>query len=769
MFNGRPDIEGGAGIVGLFLNPLPFRFAIGNESWIDLARKVFENEKVLYSHRLYPASQINVDVGGITIDSLFNFTDFHPYRDIIGREDFRLIDVNGSDQTYFEMTAQFSVDLRRNLHLSLEFSFEEPCSQRVKSLRGSYLRALTAIAASPQAENSSIDSIAEFEQRWRRPRSVRGKDHASQNSIGDLFTFQAKQTPNKTAIIDADKKIDFSQLESASNQLAHYLISQGVREGSRILVLGDRSLETVLAFLGIMKAGAEYIPLEKGAPKAQVSTIFEAARIDLTIATYCKGIDDDGMVHLPEIAPILAAQPVTSPRVSLGKKALAYTMFTSGSTGEPKGVSVSHGAVLNRLRWMWNEFPFLLDDVLGFRTPLGFVDSVWELYGGLLKGVPIVILPTECSIQADKLEAAIDATNITRLALVPTILKRLLDDGFGSSAKSPASRLRVLTVSGEPFPASIAQEVRGRFPGTTLINLYGSTEVSADVTYHVVETECQNAIVPIGKPIDNTVLYVVGDNFALVPDGIPGELLVGGENLAEGYLGREDLTSDRFVANPFGTFGKLFRTGDLVRYGNDGSLHFLGRIDRQLKIRGVRVEPAQVEAAVCAHPEVRAAAVVATQDFPSRLLCYVETSIDSYAVSLKLRRFLLDQLTTAMIPDQFIAVSELPLNSSGKIDRSKLQVNDGQSRQYIAPEGPVEEELAELWRDLLRLDNLSASDDLFDLGGNSLHVIQLKGRIAAVFGVVLSVRQLFSKPVLRDMALDIETSILRAAGRNPAD
>ncbi|HEV3039095.1 MAG TPA: amino acid adenylation domain-containing protein [Candidatus Angelobacter sp.] len=769
MGNGRPEVEGSDEVVGLFLNALPFRLDVGHGSWLDLIRRVFQEEQVILEHRVYPFSKIQEDCGNLRIDSLFNFTDFHPYRSLPRDEHFELLEVTGSDHTYFPMTAQFSLTMKnRELRLSLDFCYCRPPFAFLESVAELYRRILCAIAFTPEQPHARLGHLTQAESRLLVDRN-KTEQPRNESTIHSLFARWVASTPAATALLGPDRNITFTELNSAANRLAHLLRRRGVRSGARIVVSTERSPEAVLGFLAVLKAGALYIPLQPNVPRERANTIFHAAGAQFHLVISGAGVSISGVeeIYLKGVQDELGRLPDSDPPIHVLPEAPAYVLFTSGSSGTPKGVCMSHGAILNRLHWMWRSFPFAANDVIGFRTPLIFVDSVWEVFGGLLAGIPTAVLPQEVSVDADALEEAIAKYSVTRLTLVPTLLKRLLDDGLAVHSPARLSTLRLLSVSGEPFPRAYADELLRRLPKIRLLNLYGSTEVSGDVTYYEVAAEEHTSegpapIIPIGKPIDNTTLYVVGSELQPVGDGVPGELLVGGANLANGYLDRDDLTAERFIVGSFAEAQgqRLFRTGDLVRYDSNGVLHLLGRLDRQVKVRGIRIEPAEIEATLLRYPAVRGAAVIMTQEAPGRLICYVESTLAPDRIGSEFRRFLLDYLPMAMIPDQFVQVDRLPLNSSGKVDYRSLISRSIPAAPIHAQgviEGPVERELATLWQQVLNRQHVTAYDDFFDLGGNSLNVIQLLGRTRAIFGIEITLRDVFDAPVLRNLAARIES------------
>ncbi len=435
-------------------------------------------------------------------------------------------------------------------------------------------------------------------------------------------------------------------------------------------------------------------------------------------------------------------------------------VYTSGSTGRPKGVAMPHRPTLNRFAWMWREFPFERDEVMCQKTALSFVDAVWEIFGPLLAGVPLVIIGNDVLLEPKAFLGALDRHGITRLLVVPSLLKTVVDADIDLMAAAP--RLKMLFTSGERIPARLARAFRAKAPHVTLINLYGSSEVAADVTCEIVD-KVDTDDVPIGRPIDNIRLYVLDASRNLVPPGQMGELHVGGEGLAAGYHGRPDLSAERFLPDPFSDAdgARMFATGDLVHHLPDGRLVFRGRSDHQVKIRGSRVELGEVETALASQPGVAEAVAVARADDDGEMMLAAFITVQDGAKlgERDLRHALSQSLPGYTVPAQIRVLDQMPLNANGKIDRSAL--SDILAQIVPVETGPkpttrTESEMLEIWRSTLKRGDIGPNDDFFDLGGYSLLAVKLFARIRRRFGVDMPISTLLGAPSAHLLAGEVE-------------
>jgi amino acid adenylation domain-containing protein len=597
-------------------------------------------------------------------------------------------------------------------------------------------------------------------------------DYPRDCRIDEAFTAVARSSPNAIALVQAGQTIHYAELDHRSNQIARALMARGIPAEAPVGVCMPRSVDTYVAILGILKAGHPYVPLDVSQPTSRLHRL----------------IDDCGCGQILTQRALAHALPATIETILLDPDSaiwtcsrdtplaprrgseVAYVIYTSGSTGDPKGVMGTHRGCMNRLEWMYRAWPFLPGEVCCHKTALGFVDSIWEMFGPLLAGVPVAIASDDDVLDPERLLTLLAEVDATRLVLVPTLLGALLDQAPDLAARLP--RLRHWTTSGEYLSAELAARFKQACPGAILLNLYGSTEVAADATWHEVRELNNNSPVPIGRPISNTWVYILDGHLEPVPIGVKGQIYVGGDCLAAGYWRSADLAAERFVPGTFDLGpSRLFATGDLGRFLADGSIEYLGRLDRQVKIRGYRIEPGEVEMHLAAHPDVRKAVVAATSGAlgqARKLVAYVVGRSNRAPLAEELRAFLRARLPHYMVPADFVEMQELPLLPSGKVDLRALPPhcdNANASRRLVEPRSPTEAQLAALWCELLEVPEVGVTDNFFDVGGDSLLALQLLARIREQLEVDIAVRSLFDTPTIDRLALEIETA--KANGRTP--
>jgi amino acid adenylation domain-containing protein len=481
-------------------------------------------------------------------------------------------------------------------------------------------------------------------------------------------------------------------------------------------------------------------------------------------------VERDRRLDLDSVRDLVACEAGDNPLPSVVSD-LAYLIYTSGSTGRPKGVMGTHRGALNRFQWMWARYPFEPGEVSCQKTSLSFVDSVWETFGPLLAGVPSVIAGSDDAKDAARLIELLALNRVTRIVLVPSLLRAMFETGLDLGSALPD--LKYWVSSGEALPSELGQRVAQLDPPRIFINLYGSSEVSADATYYELGENLGTATVPIGRPIANMRAVVLDRYLRPAPIGVAGELYVGGAGLAWGYIGASDLTAERFVPDSFAAEpgSRLYRTGDLVRVLPGGALEYMGRADNQVKIRGFRVEVEEIEMALAEHPVIRHAGVVmsGTSGDPA-LTAYLVLRKDQEPTVGDLRAFLKTKLPEYMIPSSFVAVAEIPLSPNGKIGRRELQTFHAgealaQEQPFLAPRTTIEEVVAGIWSEVLGLDQVGVLNSFFDLGGNSLMITQILSRVRAVFGVEIPLPELVREPTVEHLARSIEAAL---SGEDPA-
>ena len=636
-----------------------------------------------------------------------------------------------------------------------------------------WMRLLEGAARDSSLRVSQLPLLSEQERsqivvEWNQTRS----QYAQSGGIHDLFNAQFERTPDNTAVREGERRLSFRQLQERSNRLAHYLRKLGASTGTRVALCVDRSFDMFVGLLGILKTGAAYVPLDPSHPPGRMASLLEDAKPAVLI-TQQKLLANAPVHRIPTVIldadwHKIARASADFPASDVQSDDPAYVLYTSGSSGKPKGVEGTHRGAMNRMRWMWERYPFEAGEVCCQKTNVGFVDSVWEIFGPLLAGVPSVILPTEVVRDPEELLQILAGEGVTRIVLVPSLLRALLDHAPNLQERVP--RLKLWSCSGEALSGELAGRFRQGFPEATLLNIYGSSEVAADVTWHEVleKEEDIGATVPIGKPISNTQMYVLDPHRNPVPVGVRGEIYVGGDGLALGYWNRAVLTAERFVENPIAPeqSKRLYRTGDLGRWRGDGEIEYLGRVDGEVKLRGMRIDLGEIESVLVSHAGLREAAVERVEEGgEARLVAYLVAEDGEKADGRELRQYLRSKLPEHMVPARFVQVAELPLLSSGKVNRRALATAEGvvlSEQGTVAPRTAVEQKLAGMWREVLKVGKVGVDQNFFELGGHSLLVLQVMVRIRREFDVELGVRTMFEEPTIAELAIEVEKA--RAMG-----
>jgi amino acid adenylation domain-containing protein len=597
--------------------------------------------------------------------------------------------------------------------------------------------------------------------------------------LHERFAEQARRTPQAMALRDDDAAFTYRELDVQTNRLAWHLISLGVRPGEPVGLGLERSADAIVAILGILKAGAAWLPLDPAQPLERLAAMAEDSGLTALVSTSSLAgafgplatVLPAGtrLVLLDVDAPALAARPDRSPAIDLPGNALAYVIYTSGSTGRPKGVCCTHAGVVNVIDQQQKLAPIPPGLVCSQWASLSFDASVLEIFTPYLSGGSLDVVPERVRTDGRSLAAWMAERRIGRAYVPPALLA-----DFAAGCAASAVPMARLETGAEPVPLAPLVEIAARCPGAQVLDCYGPTEAAVSITFWKLPAEPpREAFAPIGRPIANTRVYVLSAAGEPAPLGVPGELHLAGVGLAHGYLGRPDLTAERFVPDPFSRIPgeRMYRTGDLTRWMADGNLAFLGRVDDQVKIRGIRIEPGEIAAALRHVPGVREA-VVAVRPDPHgewRLVAWVVPEAEMNGeLAPMLRNALRTRLPEAMIPSAFVALDALPLTPNGKVDRAGLPVPAWERKsaagdEHVAPRTLVEEMLADLWSDLLGVPGIGVRDSFFDLGGHSLKAGQLVLRVRDLFGVDLPVSTVFEGPTIEAMAVAVGRRLVEEA------
>jgi amino acid adenylation domain-containing protein len=584
------------------------------------------------------------------------------------------------------------------------------------------------------------------------------KNYFRDKSIHQLFEEQVEYTPDAIAVVFQEQNLTYQQLNHRANQVAQYLQTLGVGAETLVGICIDPSLEMVVGLLGILKAGGAYVPLSPAYPQERLAFMLTDTQISVVLTQ--KELVDKLPQHEARVIcldtdwEIINQQTSEKPNSSVKPENLAYVMYTSGSTGQPKGVSVVHRGVV-RLVKETNYISFTNTEVFLQLAPISFDASTFEIWGCLLNGGRLVIYPSNTP-SLNELGQVIQQYQVTTLWLTAGLFHLMVDENIHG-----LKPLRQLLAGGDVLSVPHVQKFLQTVENCKLINGYGPTEnTTFTCCYHITEPINPNVSIPIGRPIANTQVYILDHNLQPVTMGATGELYIGGDGLARGYLNRPELTKEKFIPNHFSRDleARLYKTGDLARYLPDGNIEFLGRIDNQVKIRGFRIELGEIEREIAQHPHVRENMVLARQDRTGekRLVAYIVPHQHSTYRQETIRSFLQQQLPEYMLPSAFVVLESLPLNANGKVDRHKLpdpsQERPQLEQVYVAPQTDLQRQLASIWSDLLKIEPVGIDDNFFDLGATSTLIMQVALQIQQKLGIDLSVVKLFQYPTIAGLA-----------------
>lgn len=737
--SGRTD-EAMQDMVGCFINTWVLRADLsGDPTFLDLLGQVRNKALAAYENQDVPFDQL---VESLNPD---RSAAYHPLFQVMcewqnnQRPDFRFAGLGVSVEhaithtTKFDLHFSLTSDDSGRLRGGIEYATRLFDRQTIELMASRFTQVLEQIVAEPSTRLSAIGAFVPGE----RDRLVYGVNDTTEpagvQSLLENFTRQAETDPGRVVLVSGSREMTYGELLARTNRLAHWLIERGAGPETVVAVQIPRSIEFIVAVLGVLRAGAAYLPIESDLPDLRVSDMLSSAEPLLVL---------DGT--LPEIGEM----PATDPGVRVLPDSAAYVMFTSGSTGGPKGVVVSHRSIVNRVLWGIDHFAIGPDTRALWSTSVGFDVSVPELFGPLQTGGTVVIADTDERKDPAELARLVRVQQVTTANFVPSLLEAFIAEPAAAECRT----LRRLEVAGEAFPVALANQVVETLPDCAVYNLYGPTEAAVEVTagHHTMGA----ASVPIGLPIWNTHVYVLDTELQPVLPGVAGELYLAGTGLARGYLGRSALTSARFVASPFVPGARIYRTGDLVRWNGDGQIEYLGRADEQVKMRGFRIEPGEIEHVLLSHPSVTAAAVVAHEgpDHHKRLLAYFVAGAgdtDGEALAEFARR----RLPEYMVPVAFVALAEMPVTPSGKVDRKALPAPEqGSASTGRAPRHAYERTLCELFAEVLGRPAIGIHDNFFEHGGYSLLAAQLSRHIRDRFGVDVPIRTIIRYPTVAELA-----------------
>jgi len=764
---GRPDTLADIDdVLGLFINtlpvitaPLPQRAA---SAWL---RELQADNAAANEHAHTPLAEIQRwagQGGGALFDTLVVFENYPVDEAWAGRDERALAmrDLRNIEATDFALT--LVVEAGESIVIAYGYDAARLDESRVAALHRAMSACLDAFAANADAPLGAI-SLAEDAARFNA--TARDWNDVERAPLHRQFERMAKAAPDAIALEmnagdGASKHMTYAELNERAERVAAALVSVGVAPDTAVALCVERSFEMVVALIGVLKAGAAYLPIDPDYPAERIAYLLDDAKHSVVLTqTHLRerveAVASDARVF--DIATLMQNDATLATPIEVSDAQLAYLIYTSGSTGKPKGAGNTHGALANRIAWMQDAYRLTRDDVVLHKTPFGFDVSVWEFVWPLATGAKLAIAAPGDHRDPARLVAAIEAHRVSTLHFVPSMLAAFVAhiDEFGDAHR--CASIERIVASGEALAPELVARVARLLPNARLYNLYGPTEAAIDVSHWTCGArDIESASVPIGHPIANLQLHVLDAALHPVPSGGIGELYLGGAGLARGYLGRASLSAERFVPDPFIAGARLYRTGDLARRRDDGALDYLGRIDTQVKLRGQRIELGEIEALLRVEPNVRdAVVIVRDEQLIGYIACAAPDAFDESAVLDSLR----SQLPAYMVPSHVIALDVLPVTPNGKCDRNALPAPIRTQGSIEAPQTPTERELAAIWQRVLHLEAIGRDDDFFALGGHSLLATQANAQANLHWSLTLPLRTLFDERTLARCAVAIDAAL----------
>ena len=772
---GRPaELPGVLSMVGLFINTLPVRVQVDRRAtvveWLQQL-SAQQAETTDYEYVSLRSLQTLLNNCQSLFDTLLVFESYPVSTEAFSAQanakaDFQLENIRFNEWTHFPLTVLVSGE--EQITFTAKYHADKILSDTVGRFLGHLSNAIATFVKRPMRKVSEVSLLCSVEKKqladWNNTAT---DEYPLDRSLPDLFEAQVEKTPEAIALVFEAQSLTYQALNSRANQLAHALQAAGIGPEQRVAVYLERSLEMAIALLAAVKVGAAYVPIDPEYPAEQIDYMLADADVSIVLKDLSAG----------ENQPSKNLERMLSPQNSV------YVIYTSGSTGRPKGVVNTHKGLVNRLCWMQRTYGLTTGQRVLHKTPLSFDVSVWEIFWPLLNGATVLIAKPGGHRDSAYLAQLIQTHQVSIVHFVPSMLAAFLE----SSEAAKCTTLQQVICSGEALLPTLQNQFFQQLPEAALHNLYGPTEASIDVTAWQCQPDAPT--VPIGRPISNTQIHLLDSDLNPVPIGIPGEIYIGGAGVARGYLNRPELTAQQFVPNPFSQVSTsktstLYKTGDLARYSADGTIEYLGRKDSQIKLRGIRIEPGEIEAALTGHANIRQAVVIARDDLSGGrgLVAYIVGEVEQLGdMSQTLSKFLKEKLPAAMVPRQFVVLNSLPLTPTGKLNRRALPRPDQTAQKaQISPRNETERAIATIWSSVLFMEgsdkSISADDNFFDLGGHSLSATRVNTRLRKHFDIALPLQSAFEHPTVESLATYIDAikvasspSTQRPTGHNEID
>ena len=762
------------GLIGFFVNTLVLRTDLsGDPTFAELLERTRELCLGAYQHQELPFEQL---VDAVRPGRDLNRTPLFQVMLVLHNSPLPAIELEGlraeimeieTGTSKIETTFTFREESTGVLSGTIDYQTDLFSGETIEQLAAHYVRLLQSAVADPQRRVAELDLFNLDERRQLLEQSNQKTWQYPETCVHQLFEAQVERTPLSIAIVCDDYHLTYAELNTIADRIAGRLRSRGVGAEALVGVMMQRSVELVAALIGILKAGAGYVPLDPSYPRERIAFMLGDAQVGLVLTQRELQASLTGVpAEVVFVDELVSAEfsAVTSAAQETTPDNLAYLIYTSGSSGTPKGVMVTHRAICNHLQWRQRVYPLTADDRFLHKASINFDISVWEIFGPLIAGAQLILARPHGQQDSEYLVHLMAQQGITVAHFGPSMLETILREPEINSCRN----LRHVFCGGE----SLTEMLRRRFfetfaHGVSLHHQYGPTETTVDVTAWDCQT-CSEAgprtPVSIGRGIDNARLNVLDGHMQPVPRGVAGELHAGGVPLARGYWRRPDLTAEKFVPDPFSAEpgARLYSTGDLVRQQAGGQLEYVGRIDRQVKLRGFRIELGEVEAVLRTYKGVRdCVVVVRDQGEDKRLVAYLVSEDDELPATDAIRGYLKQRLPEFMLPQTYITLPALPLTSNGKVDRDALpaleQIRPQLKKPFVAPHNEVERLIAGIWVEILEVDQIGVDDNFFDLGGHSLMATRVHARLRRIFKQDLPLRTLFEKPTVAELAEYIET------------
>ncbi|WBW95743.1 non-ribosomal peptide synthetase [Oceanirhabdus sp. W0125-5] len=743
-------------IIGMFVNTLALRNKPSRKkTYINFLKEVKENSLKAYENQSYQFEQLidKLQVRRDTsrnplFDVMFNMTNIS-YGKKLDLDGLLLKPQNVKSKiSKFDITINAVVE-EKTVRFTFEYCTKLFKEESIRRMSKHFIEILKSICKNPQAKLSEIQMLTNKEKKeilynFNDTRSVYPKD----KTIHELFEDNVEKTPNNIALVFKDKKLTYSELNEKSNQLARLLRSKGVQANSIVGIMVERSVEMIIGIMGILKAGAAYLPIDPKHPKERIEYTINDAKVEILVTTneFAEVLKFEGTIIDITDGGIFKGNRNNLEKISKNND-LAYVIYTSGSTGKPKGVMIEHRQVNNFAHGISKEI-----NLTEYKSILCITTISFDIFGletlvPLTQGLKVVVASEEQHNDGDNLSNIIEQNNVEIMQSTPSRLKLLL---ASSKFQKTLKGMKVILVGGEELPINLLNDLKA-YENLKAYNVYGPTETTIWSTVKLLKNQQK---ITIGKPISNTDIYIVDGNNEIVPVGVHGELCIAGDGVARGYLNRPELTSEKFVNNPYRLEEIMYKTGDLARWLPDGEIEFLGRIDNQVKIRGFRIELGEIENRLTSHDNIKEAVVLARSNKnEEKYLCAYLVCNNSFD-AVELRNYLKQDLPEYMIPAHFIKMDEIPLNSNGKVDKKALcnvKITN-YSKKSILPRSLHENVIAEIWKGVLGLNEIYVHDDFFELGGNSINIIQVANEIKNRLEIEITPANLMVHKTIADLS-----------------